>query len=220
MLDANIKNVVESTNNSSTINSIEKHISWSDPDNELVQELKAKSEEGYNKLIKKYQKKTQDLAYLIIKDHEFAKDITQDVFFKIFNKISEFQHKSKFSSWLYRITLNQIYETKRKQKPHLNLDYIDSRNYSINNPHLPEKALLNQELGIIIKKAFSKLPENKKIVCKCSHIDGLSDEKIAEKLDKKYPTVKSSLHRGRIELRKNIGKYLEKGTIHETKYQR
>ena len=85
----------------------------------LVSLLKQGREDAYRVLIQKYQKLVFRIAYGITFDQEESLDITQEVFLKVYQNIHRFEQKSKLSTWLHRITVNEGLNWKRRWKRRL-----------------------------------------------------------------------------------------------------
>jgi RNA polymerase sigma-70 factor (ECF subfamily) len=82
----------------------------------LIERILEGETDLYAHFVTKYNKNIFQLAYQLTKDHEFAEDLTQDVFVKGFLKLKSFQQKSQFLTWLYRIAYNLIINKLRKKK--------------------------------------------------------------------------------------------------------
>src|ERR1700761_9032086 len=77
------------------------------PDLELVERAKAGDTAAFEQLVRQYERQIFRTAQHITQNREDAEDITQDVFFKAFQKLDQFQGNSKFSTWLVRIAVNE-----------------------------------------------------------------------------------------------------------------
>ena len=89
-------------------------------DLQLVQSAKAGKRDAFGKLAKKYQNKVFYLAFDLVGDYEDAKDIAQEAFIRAYEKLSQFEERAQFSTWLYRITVNLAMDLhrRRKRRPH------------------------------------------------------------------------------------------------------
>ena len=85
-----------------------------DPDRRIVKQVQAGNSAAFGRLVTKYQDKILDLIYDYVGEYESAKDLAQEVFMKAYQSISTFKGESKFSTWLYRITINTTIDYKRK----------------------------------------------------------------------------------------------------------
>ncbi len=87
-----------------------------DPDLKIVRQAKQGKRGAFNKLIYKYQDRVLALAYDYTGNYDEARDIAQNVFMRVFNKLDGFEEKARFSSWLYRIVVNQCLDELRKDE--------------------------------------------------------------------------------------------------------
>src|SRR5579875_2832290 len=86
------------------------------PDLELVERAKAGDTAAFAQLVRQYDRQIYRTALHITQNREDAEDITQDVFFKAFQKLEQFQGNSKFSTWLVRIAVNESLMRLRRRK--------------------------------------------------------------------------------------------------------
>ena len=186
-------------------------------DLELIEKFRSGCSISFELLIGRYETKVHNLAMRLTRNAEDAEEVLQDVFLTVYRKIDGFEGKAKFSSWLYRITVNAAFMKlrKKKQKPSISLDDM--------LPHLQNKAItqrnafgarsdslaLNNEIREALEKAISKLPEDYRAVFVLRDIDGLSNKEVGEILDLSIPAVKSRLHRSRLMLRKKLKRFYE-----------
>lgn len=86
-------------------------------DEEIINEIKITHDTSlFGLLYEKYSPKVTDKCYSILKDAELAEELTQDIFFKVFEKLADFKGASSFSTWLYAITYNHCIEYLRNKK--------------------------------------------------------------------------------------------------------
>jgi len=95
-------------------------------DTDLVQECLAGNTKAFEALIDKYQKKIFNIVYRMTGNDDDAEDITQSVFIKVYEKLSSFNPKYKFFSWLYRIALNESLNLMNQKKDWQNWMLISS----------------------------------------------------------------------------------------------
>ena len=87
------------------------------PDTELIKRFLAGQREAFDELVVRHQKQIYLTAYRMIGNAEIAEDIAQETFIRAFKGLRSFRHKSNFTTWLYRITMNLCYtELKRRKK--------------------------------------------------------------------------------------------------------
>ena len=97
---------MELNENLSSLNEEQNITEFADPDFKLIREYINGNENAFAKLVSQHKDKVRNLVYLTLGDADYVDDISQDVFISVFNKIKEFRFESKFTTWLYRITVN------------------------------------------------------------------------------------------------------------------
>lgn len=189
-----------------------------DEDTELARECRQGSREAFNRLVYKYQDRIYSIALRMMQNTEEAKDIAQDVFFSVYKSIKRFRGDSKLATWLYRIAVNACIN-KLKSKSRKQTQPIEetspakmgeagqegTTSSEISDPH---KALERKDLGQKIEGELAKLPPESRIVVLLRDVQGMSYEEIEKILGIPDGTVKSRLHRARLELKKRLKKIL------------
>ena len=143
-----------------------------------------------NRLIQLHQPFIYNVAWKYTNDQEEAKDLTQEVLIKVITKLSSFEGKSSFKTWVYRIVVNQFLQTKRRPMENRweSFDAFSSELNSIPNRTRKEfHAFMNQQCGLV----------NKDNPCRCSKkakaMEAAGKMKTNEKLfDPKYTSTISA----------------------------
>ena len=136
-------------------------------------------------------------------DEQTAKDITQQIFLKVFYKVGEFRGQSEFTTWLYRMTINACIDEQRKTR----------RFFSIENFFGDFKAKKAQEDDRIqakeisneVQRAIATLKPKFRLPILLKYVENLSYEEIAKILDCSTGTVASRLNRGHKMLASKLG---------------
>ena len=132
-------------------------------------------DENVYKLIRKYTTSSQ-----------VAEDIYQNIFISVHKHIHSFEFRSTFSTWLYRIVLNQIFTTLKKEKKH----QVDSDLSLIEFPSTPNTEMINEILYYA-----NQLPEKQKAVFFLRYENDLKLSEVAEIMDVDIGTIKGYLSR-------------------------
>ena len=177
-------------------------------DEQLVRLAKRGDTRAFGKLMLRYQNKIYRLARRMTETDEDAEDVLQDAFVKAFRKLSTFKERSKFSTWLYRITVNIALMKLRRRKlstvslsePVVTEDSSILRDIENGSPD-PLERLLGRDSAEILDKAIAGLRPNYRAVFVLRHVEGLSTRETARVLNIDVPAVKSRLHRARRELK-------------------
>lgn len=189
-------------------------------DQELVRRYTQNEDESsFEEIVNRYSNRIYGFALRITKNPSDAEEVFQEVFLTLTKKLHTFRGESKFSSWLYRVTVNASFMYLRSQKKHEN--NISLENYAPYDEKgtlmgrimykdwssRPDIIIFNKESLIIIERAISELPESYRTVFHLRDIEGLSNEEVADILEISIPAVKSRLHRARLFLRDKLSDY-------------
>ena len=152
----------------------------------------------------------------LLKSPQAAEDATQEVFFKVFQKIGELKDPQAFPAWFKRITVNQCTYTLKKDSNILvaeedisELEFIEENDDRL----LPEKSLDNAETARLITEVVDALPMPQKACIYCYYYEQLSVADIAECLAVSENTVKTRLSLAREKIRKGLKKLEEKDGV-------
>lgn len=186
-------------------------------DQVLIDQFRAGCEQSFEEILRRYETKVHNLAYRLTRNPLDAEEVLQDVFVTVYRKIESFEGKAKFSSWLYRITVNAAFMKLRKRRQDQSVSLTDMLP-QIQNQEIPQHATfgarcdsraVNNEMRTALEGAIGRLPEDYRAVFVLRDVDGLSNKEVSELLSLSIPAVKSRLHRSRLMLRKRLNRYYE-----------
>jgi len=173
-------------------------------DSELVKLVQAGEVEPFDELVRRHQVKIHDLCYKMLRNYDDAKDMAQETFIKAYRKINKFAGRSKFSTWLYRIAVNNCLNFLKRQKPTEELfEEITS-----SGKEDPVEKYKSKKFGEMIRAAVAKLPTVQKAVFTLRTLQDLPYQEVSEILRKPVSTIKVNHHLAV----KNLRQYL-KGKI-------
>ena len=187
------------------------------PDVALVARAKDGDASAFEQLVRQYDRQIFRVAQHITQNREDAEDITQDVFFKAYQKLDQFQGNSKFSTWLVRIAVNESLMRLRKRKTSKTVSMDEDvhteegsipRDFAEWRPN-PEQLYGQGELSEILRKTIQGLPPGFRTVFTLRDVENLSTEETAEALGLSFPAVKSRLLRARLQLRERLSRYFK-----------
>lgn len=179
-------------------------------DIKLVEAIVSGNEDGFEELVRRYHRPLVIYIYKMLGDYETALDITQEVFLKVHNSISQYSSAYKFSTWLYRIAHNAAVDYIRcNQNKEKSFDREESKIRSIqptvNNPS-PETESEIKELLSEIQTVIKHLPASYRELIILRHGKDLSYEEIVEITGLPLGTVKNRLFRAREMLREMLAR--------------
>jgi RNA polymerase sigma-70 factor, ECF subfamily len=188
-------------------------------DADLVLASKAGDSAAFEVLVARYDRKLFRIAYQILHDPDDAQDVVQDAFIKVFQNLGQFRADSKFSTWLYRIVVNQSLMELRKQrrKPataiELSIDGDEEGQLPIDfsdwRPN-PEEQYKESELRDLLTRLLMDLRPTLRVVFIMHDIEGQSFQETAEALALSLPAVKTRSLRARLYLREQLTAHFKK----------
>ena len=173
-------------------------------DRELVRRAQADDKEAYEELVRRHQQRVVAVASGILRRHEDVEDIAQQVFVKAYFSLKRFDGRAAFSTWLYRITLNECWDLLRKKKVRPLLYESDlseeqaqwvasAENSNGAGPDIRQRLETQQR----VERLLAGLDERDRLMLMLKEVQGFSIEEIAEVLELNANTVKVRLFRAR-----------------------
>ena len=182
----------------------------SDDDRRLIAECLGGRREAFGELVSRYQGRLYNAAARLVDGPEDAADVVQDAFLNAYQSLHTFKGDAEFFTWIYRIAFNTAISLRRKKKATLSLDAsrngehgrepIDASEYV-----KPGAALERSEEETLLHSALARLSGEHRDVLVMKDIDGLKYEEIADVMGVPIGTIRSRLHRARLELRELLG---------------
>jgi RNA polymerase sigma-70 factor (ECF subfamily) len=177
----------------------------SDDDRRLIAECLGGRRDAFGELVTRYQARLFNAALRLVQSHDDAADVVQDAFMSAFQSLHAFKGDSEFFTWLFRIAFNTAISLKRKKRPTLSLEaQTGETGLDPDDPSeyvKPGVALQRTEDERQLSTAIARLSPEHREVLLLKDIDGLKYEEIAELLGVPIGTIRSRLHRARLELR-------------------
>lgn len=186
----------------------------------LVDRCRQGDREAFTGLMLRYEKQIYNFTYRMLGNAEEAQDLTQDVFIAVFRGIKSFRAEAKFSTWLYRIALNQTrnrikYLSRRNFFNRKTRPEEPGRTLSADNPEVladpapsPEHWAMTKDLAAQVQQCLDQMPPQSRQLLVLRDVQGFSYEELGEMLSLNQGTVKSRLHRARNTLQKHLAEKL------------
>ncbi|HEY2933299.1 MAG TPA: sigma-70 family RNA polymerase sigma factor [Acidobacteriota bacterium] len=185
-------------------------------DEYLVQKYLEGDSSSFDELIRRWQKRIFNFIYRNIGNYEESLDLTQNTFAKSFLKIKELDDAARFSSWLYKIALNECRMSFRRSKGKQNIPLeiyhqsetqeVELRRALSESEETPEERLQRKESVARLKEVILLIPEEQRLVILMKEYEGLRFHEIAEILDVPLSTAKSRMYLGLKTLRRLLVK--------------
>jgi RNA polymerase sigma-70 factor (ECF subfamily) len=167
----------------------------------LIQRIQCGNYRLFEKIIEEYQNSLFSFLYKIVKNHDDARDICQDTFFKAYKYIRSYDGRAKFSTWLYKIgynlTMNFI---RRKRKQAEILKRIGHRI----EPDTKGRELEAKEIKSLIEQIMREIQQSYRVALHLFYREEKSYSEIASIMKIPVNTVKSHIFRGKAVIRNKL----------------
>jgi RNA polymerase sigma-70 factor (ECF subfamily) len=185
-------------------------VSFVNDDSQLIDAALAGQTAAFGHLVRKYQDRLYNAVVHVLGCAEEARDVVQDAFVQAYLKLDSFQRTAAFYTWLYRIAFNLAVSRRRKHRPTESIDR--NREATGDEPADPAPAtdrLEQEERAQQVRRALAMLSDEHRVILVLRDVDGCSYDGIAEILDLPVGTVRSRIHRARMQLREQLKEVLQ-----------
>src|SRR6185503_2831869 len=183
------------------------------PDRELVLRCQRNESRAFDELVARHQDRVFTAVTRFCGNAEDAADVVQRAFINAFRKIQEFKGDSAFSTWIYRIAFNQAISFRREnRRPGVSIYSKDDE--KVVEPAVdanPTEKLEGEETQKKVQQALEMLEEGDRQIILLKDLQGHSYDEIASIMQIPKGTVRSRLHRARLELKSKLKSYI--GTL-------
>lgn len=173
----------------------------------LVRRVQSQDETAFRELVERYQSKVFSIIYGILRNHNDAEDIAQQVFSKIYFSIKNFDFRSSLLTWIYKITVNECYDYLRKKKVRklvYESDFTEDDALRMENSDAvaEHSAPVDEDLARrdLVTKLLSKVSEEDRSLILLKEVEGHSVEELAQMTGMNENTIKVKLFRARQKL--------------------
>jgi len=183
----------------------------------LLRRLRRRDEQAFNELVLRYQDRVFGLCLRMLGNRDEAEDIAQEVFCTVFKSVRSFRGESKFSTWLYRVTLNHCknrlkYLGRRHYRETRSIEDVAESRFddtaALPRTGRPDQRMEQAELQRLVGEAIAALEEEQRALLLLRDVQELSYQEIVEITGLPEGTVKSRLHRARMALKERLGRRL------------
>jgi RNA polymerase sigma-70 factor (ECF subfamily) len=208
---------------------MEKRAAMNEPASErqMIEACRQGDREAFRQLFEIYNDRVWSIALHFTGNETSARDITQQVFLKLFTSIGQFRYDARFATWLYRLVINACLDEQRRHRRFISLDFLRSDNSGDEPsgemdavgkeyaPHLSARMgntsheygddrLSKLEISATVKAAVKGLKPKLRMAILLKYFEGLSYEEMAQALGCSVGTVASRLNRGHKELARKL----------------
>ncbi len=176
-------------------------------DGELLDRLRRGDPRAFEALVIAYQHRVFGVALRMLRNRAEAEEVAQEVFLRVHRAIAGFRGEAKLSTWLYaiasRLCLNRL-ATGERRLAREGEESLERLRADADPAAHVERA----ELEAALQRAIDELPGERRIVVVLRDVEGLAYEEIAEALELPLNTVRSRLHRARMDLKEKLERFL------------
>jgi RNA polymerase sigma-70 factor (ECF subfamily) len=172
----------------------------------LIAESLQGNTEAFGVLVRRYQERLYHSVYRLVENSEDAQDVVQEAFLSAYQSLHGFKGDSRFFTWLYRIAVNTAISLKRKRRVMARIERGDDEERTnepadLSEDNRPGHAVEQAELTTRVQNALKQLSAEHRAVLVLKDMEGQKYEVMAQILQVPIGTIRSRLHRARLELR-------------------
>lgn len=172
-------------------------LSWNggsgDSEDRLAVRCRNGDRAAFDEIVSRYTVRLFRFAYRLLGDRSEAEDAVQETFVRVYKAIPAYRPDGYFSSWIYRIALNECRRRRRNQRTALPLEAAPQ----VASGPDPQQSAMTAERNRQLRQAVDALPEHYRIVMMLFYFDEMSVDEISRTIDVSVSAVKVRLHRGR-----------------------
>jgi RNA polymerase sigma-70 factor, ECF subfamily len=175
-------------------------------DAQLIDKALAGDSAAFGQLVTRYQDRLYNSLVHQVGSAETAYDLVQDAFVQAYVKLETFGRASAFYTWLYRIAFNLAATHHRRAKPMISVDEAREKlgREPVDNSPPPEARMEQQERACQVERALQHLSDEHRAILILREVDGCAYDEIASALNLPIGTIRSRLHRARLQLREQL----------------
>ena len=161
---------------------------------------------AFGLLVRRYQDRLFTALVHVASSRDEAEDVVQEAFIQAFLKLSSFERQSSFYTWLYRIAFNTAISRRRRKRVESSVEQTKdaSGDEPADRSERPHDRLMREERATIIQRALGELSDDHRAILVLREMEGCDYEEISQILDLPVGTVRSRLHRARLQLKEQL----------------
>ena len=181
---------------------------------EWIRKARKGDVEVYQYIYEAFARRVLNFIYRMVNSPEEAEDLAQETFVAVYQKLGTLKDESKFEAWLFRIARNFVYQRYRtRSTTTVSIDALDENGHLVtqleDTRKDPGEAFQSNELESVVADAIAGLPEKYREVFVLSAFQHLKYQQIAEVVGRSLASIKTDIHRARLEVRKRVKEYLK-----------
>jgi RNA polymerase sigma-70 factor (ECF subfamily) len=183
-------------------------------DAQLIDEAVGGDSAAFGQLVTRYQDRLYNSLVHVVGSADTAQDVAQDAFVQAYVKLETFERASGFYTWLYRIAFNLAISRLRREKPAVSVEHAREvlGHEPLDRAAPPGARLEQEERACQVQAALAALSQEHRAILVLREVDGCAYEQIAEILEMPIGTIRSRLHRARLQLRDELKQVFQEET--------
>lgn len=183
-------------------------------DNDLIDQTRRGNSAAFGELVRRYQDRLCHTLTQLCGSADEGQDVAQDAFVQAYTRLDGFQQASAFYTWLYRIAFNLAMTRRRRRRSQVSIDERREVGLElVDGSPLPTAGLEEADRARRVQHALAQLSDEHRQVLMLRELEDWSYEDIAATLELPIGTVRSRLHRARLELRDLLKPAIDAGTM-------
>lgn len=184
-------------------------------DDEVVRRILAGEPRLYEQIMRRYNAMLYRVGMSLVNNDVEVEDLMQVTYIKAYEKLSSFEFRSAFSTWLTKILINECLGHLKKSKRNMNMPIEPGgQEAHLSNSNTPVNTLLNKELSKMLEAALVQLPEKYRLVFVLREMENRSIAETGDTLNLTEANVKVRLNRAKTMLRDTLSSYYKNDAIY------
>lgn len=183
----------------------------------LAQALLAGEPESFERFVEHFRSRLFHYSWMMCGQPDDAEDVAQETLLKAFQNLKQLREPERVRAWVFRIAKNVCLMRRRKSvfapSEEISLDDLPGDNDPTGSERPPDAVLLQAELRAVLDRLILELPPTYRAVVLLRDMEELSTEETAQVLDISTDVVKTRLHRGRSQMRRQLDCYLNNNCL-------
>jgi RNA polymerase sigma-70 factor, ECF subfamily len=177
-------------------------------DSQVIERVRSGERALFEILMRRHNQRLYRVVRAILRSEHDVEDVMQQTYVNAFTHLHQFEERSRFSTWLTRIALNEAFGSRRRMRLVDPVPPDDEEGSTIHAMRStqpdPERQAYAQELHRLIEQAIDALPEGYRLVFMLRDVEGLTTSETGEDLGLGVDVIKTRLHRARVMLRRSV----------------
>jgi RNA polymerase sigma-70 factor (ECF subfamily) len=162
---------------------------------------------GFEAVMRQHERLVLVTALRLLGNIEDAKDVSQEVFLRLYRNLGKVETEKNYQAWLYRVTVNLCHDVGRKRKPSVAVEDVPEL---VSGAADPQQTLTGAERQRVLQMSLRALSEKERVALVLRDLEGLSTEEVARALGSSEATVRSQICKARVKMRDFVERYFRR----------